>query len=44
VLASFSVADWRQRFAGDDEEAGDFFESFALDGAITATYAAMWGR
>ncbi len=44
VLASFPVAEWRERFAGDDTEAGDFFEGFALDGAITAAYAAMWGR
>jgi glyoxylase-like metal-dependent hydrolase (beta-lactamase superfamily II) len=44
VLAGFPVADWRERFAGDDPEAGDFFEGFALDGAITAAYAAMWGR
>jgi glyoxylase-like metal-dependent hydrolase (beta-lactamase superfamily II) len=44
VLAQLPVAEWRQRFAGDDEEAGDFFESFALEGAITAAYAALWGR
>jgi cyclase len=44
VLARLPVAAWRWRFAGEDEEAGDFFESFALDGAITATYAALWGR
>ena len=44
VLARLPVVEWRARFAGDDDEAGDFFESFALDGAITATYAALWGR
>ena len=44
VLARFPVAEWRARFAGDDPEAGDVFESFALDGAMTATYAALWGR
>jgi glyoxylase-like metal-dependent hydrolase (beta-lactamase superfamily II) len=44
VLARLPVAEWRQRFAGDDREAGDFFEGFALDGAITATYAALSGR
>jgi glyoxylase-like metal-dependent hydrolase (beta-lactamase superfamily II) len=44
VLARFPVAEWRQKFAGDDQETRDFFESFALDGAITAAYAAMWGR
>lgn len=44
VLASFPVAEWREKFAGDDQEARDFFEGFALDGAITAAYAAMWGR
>jgi glyoxylase-like metal-dependent hydrolase (beta-lactamase superfamily II) len=44
VLARFPVAEWREKFAGDDQEARDFFESFALDGAITAAYAALWGR
>lgn len=44
VLARLPVAMWRDRFAGDDQEAGDFFEGFALDGAITATYAALSGR
>ena len=44
VLAHFPVAEWRRRFAGDDVEDGDFFEGFSLDGAITATYAALWGR
>lgn len=44
VLARLPVAEWRERFAGDDVEAGDFFESFSLDGAITATYAALWPR
>ena len=44
VLAGFPVAEWRQKFAGDDQETRDFFEGFALDGAITAAYAALWGR
>ena len=44
VLARIPVAEWHRRFAGDDVEAGDFFESFSLDGAITATYAALWPR
>lgn len=44
VLDRLPVAEWRRRFAGDDVEAGDFFEGFALDGAITATYAALSGR
>ena len=44
MLAGFPVAAWREKFAGDDEETGDFFEGFALDGAINAAYAAMWGR
>ena len=44
VLADLPVAEWRHRFAADDVEAGDFFESFALDGAITAAYAALSGR
>ena len=44
VLARLRVGEWRRKFAGDDQEARDFFEGFALDGAITAAYAAMWGR
>jgi cyclase len=44
VLERFPVAEWRERFAGDDQETRDFFEGFALDGAITAAYAALWGR
>ncbi len=44
VLATFPVAEWREKFAGDDQEASDFFEGFALDGAITAAFAAMSGR
>jgi cyclase len=44
VLASFPVAEWRDKFAGDDQEARDFFEGFALDGAITAAFAQMSGR
>jgi cyclase len=44
VLASFPVAAWRQKFAGDDAEAKDFFDGFALEGLITAAYAEMSGR
>jgi glyoxylase-like metal-dependent hydrolase (beta-lactamase superfamily II) len=44
VLAKLPVAEWRKRFAGDDAEAKDFFDGFALDGVITAAYAATWGR
>jgi glyoxylase-like metal-dependent hydrolase (beta-lactamase superfamily II) len=44
VLASFPLAAWRDRFAGDDQEARDFFEHFALDGLITAAYAQLWPR
>jgi glyoxylase-like metal-dependent hydrolase (beta-lactamase superfamily II) len=44
VLASFPVAAWRQKFAGDDSEAKDFFDGFALDGLVTAAYAELSGR
>jgi glyoxylase-like metal-dependent hydrolase (beta-lactamase superfamily II) len=44
VLAKVPVAEWRARFAGEDSEAKDFFEHFALEGLITAAYAEMWPR
>lgn len=44
ALAKLDLAGLRQRFAGDDPEARDFFDDFALDGAITAAYAELWPR
>jgi cyclase len=44
VLSSVNVAAWRERFAGDDRDSRDFFDSFSLSGLITATYAELWPR
>ena len=44
VLANLNVAAWRDRFAGDDKDSRDFFDSFSLSGLITATYAELWPR
>jgi cyclase len=38
------VAAWRQRFAGDDREARDFFDGFSFNGLVTAAYAELWPR
>ncbi|HEU4412245.1 MAG TPA: MBL fold metallo-hydrolase [Polyangiaceae bacterium] len=38
------VAAWRQRFAGDDREARDFFDGFSFSGLVTAAYAELWPR
>jgi glyoxylase-like metal-dependent hydrolase (beta-lactamase superfamily II) len=38
------VAGWRQRFAGDDREARDFFDGFSYAGLVTASYAQLWPR
>ena len=44
VLAAVNVAAWRERFAGDDRDSRDFFDSFSLSGLITAAYAELWPR
>jgi glyoxylase-like metal-dependent hydrolase (beta-lactamase superfamily II) len=44
VRTALPLAAWSDRFAGDDGEAKDFFEHFALDGLITAAYASLWPR
>lgn len=44
VLKSVDVAGWRQKFAGDDPDNRDFFDSFSLRGLVTAAYAEVWGR
>jgi cyclase len=44
VLASVNVAAWRDRFAGEDQDSRDFFDSFSLSGLITAAYAELWPR
>jgi glyoxylase-like metal-dependent hydrolase (beta-lactamase superfamily II) len=44
VLSHAQVATWRERFAGDDKDSRDFFDSFSLSGLITAAYAELWPR
>jgi len=35
---------WRQKFAGDDPDEGDFFDVFAWPGLLEAAHAEMWPR
>jgi len=35
---------WQKKFAGDDPNDGDFFESFAWPGLLAAAHAEMWPR
>ncbi len=44
VLSNVNVGKWRERFAGDDKDSRDFFDSFSLSGLITAAYAELWPR
>lgn len=43
VQKSIDVNSWRRKFAGDDKDNGDFFDS-AFAGLITSAYAEVWGR
>lgn len=44
VHKAVDMAAWRQKFAGDDKDNRDFFDSFSLPGLVTAAYAESWGR
>jgi glyoxylase-like metal-dependent hydrolase (beta-lactamase superfamily II) len=44
VLEAIDVAAWRQKFAGDDKDNRDFFDSFSLPGVIRAAYREDWGN
>jgi glyoxylase-like metal-dependent hydrolase (beta-lactamase superfamily II) len=44
VLANLDVKGWRERFSGSDKDNADFFDTFALPGAITAACAETLGR
>ena len=44
VKKAIDVTAWRQKFAGDDKDNRDFFDSFSLPGLVTAAYAEVWGR
>jgi cyclase len=44
VKKAIDMNAWRQKFAGDDQDNRDFFDSFSLPGVVTAAYAEVWGR
>jgi cyclase len=44
VEKSIDMAGWRQKFAGDDADARDFFDSFSGPGVVDAAHAEMWPR
>jgi glyoxylase-like metal-dependent hydrolase (beta-lactamase superfamily II) len=44
VQKDIDFAAWRQRFAGDDPDNRDLFDTFSLPGLITAAHAQVWGR
>ncbi|HKY04282.1 MAG TPA: MBL fold metallo-hydrolase [Blastocatellia bacterium] len=44
VRKAMESAPWRQRFAGDDKDNLDFFDTFSLPGLVTAAYAETWRR
>ena len=44
VQKDIDVEAWRQRFAGDDPDNRDLFDTFSFPGLITAAYAQVWGR
>jgi cyclase len=44
VMKSLNVEMWRNRFAGSDHDNRDFFDSFSLQGLITAAWSEMEGR
>jgi len=43
VQKNFDVAPWRQKFAGDDKDNQDFFDT-TYAGLITAAHAEIWGQ
>lgn len=44
VHKAIDMAQWRQKFAGDDKDNRDFFDTFSLPGLITAAYREAWGN
>jgi len=44
VERSVDVKAWRQKFAGDDPNEGEFFEGFTWPGLLEAALAEMWPR
>ena len=44
VEQNVDVKGWRQKFAGDDPENQNFFDTFSLPGLIEAAHAELWPR
>jgi cyclase len=44
VEKNVDMSAWRQKFAGDDADARDFFDSFSGPGVVDAAHAEMWPR
>lgn len=44
VMQSLDLEKWRNKLGGTSQEDREFFDSFSLNGVITAAYAATWGR
>ena len=44
VMKAVAVDAWRQKFAGDDKENREFFDSFSMPGLVTAAYREAWGN
>lgn len=42
VAKNADIDSWRQKFAGDNPENRDFFDSFALTGVVEAAHAELW--
>ncbi|MBL7961845.1 hypothetical protein JNL27_16555, partial [bacterium] len=35
---------WKKKIVGENKSDGDFFDSFSVQGIVTAAYAEVWGR
>ena len=44
VETTIDMPAWRQKFAGDDADARDFFDSFSGPGVVDAAHAELWPR
>ncbi len=44
VELEVDVKQWRRKFAGDDPDDADFFDSFAWPGLLEAAHAELWPR
>lgn len=43
VLNNIDMNAWRQKFAGDDKDNREFFDTFSMPGLIKAAYRESWG-